>query len=555
MKLINNIFFLFATFMLISCGVSKSLNDIPNMNQYNEKVDTAKVKINDSTYVIGVNQLRKNKQGLYELYVKGDALERGLLTGSLTKELYRRQEKLFFSKVEEIIPSKRKQYILRKFLAWFNRKMYLHIPNEYKAEIYGVSQFAGDNYDYIADDYHRNLYLHAAHDIGHALRDLALVGCSSFAVWGENTPDGELLVARNFDFYAGDDFAENKIISFVNPDKGYKFMSVTWAGMIGVVSGMNDQGLTVTINAGKSNIPLVAKTPISLVTREILQYASTIEEAIAIAKNKKVFVAEAILVSSAKDNLAVSIEISPKKFDVYHLPNSSQLICANHFNGAVYEDDNNNNKQKKESHSMYRYQKMEELLNNFKQITPEKAVEILRNTDGLKGEKIGYGNEKAVNQLLAHHGIVFKPSELKVWVSSNPYQLGEFVCYDLNEVFNKFGNKNHEAPIKQTDLSIAKSSFLNSEAYKNYEKHRVLRREILDKIKNKEKIKEQTLHAFIRLNPDFWEVYYLVGKYYYQNKQYKQAKETLEICLTKEITTIPDRKNVEKKLKKTLRKM
>lgn len=204
---------------------------------------------------------------------------------------------------------------------------------------------------------------------------------------------------------------------------------------------------------------------------------------------------------------------------------------------------------------MYRYQKMEELLNNFKQITPEKAVEILRNTDGLKGEKIGYGNEKAVNQLLAHHGIVFKPSELKVWVSSNPYQLGEFVCYDLNEVFNKFGNKNHEAPIKQTDLSIAKSSFLNSEAYKNYEKHRVLRREILDKIKNKEKIKEQTLHAFIRLNPDFWEVYYLVGKYYYQNKQYKQAKETLEICLTKEITTIPDRKNVEKKLKKTLRKM
>ena len=191
----------------------------------------------------------------------------------------------------------------------------------------------------------RVMYFHGAHDIGHALQDLALVGCSSFAAWGDQTEDGQLIIGRNFDFYVGGEFAKNKIIAFVKPDDGHNFMSVTWGGFIGVLSGMNDQGLTVTINAGKSNFPLVAKTPISLVTREILQYASTIDEAIAIAKKREVFVSESIFVGSAKDQKAALIEVSPKNFGVYEVPNSAnRLICSNHFQSAAYADDKKNQK-------------------------------------------------------------------------------------------------------------------------------------------------------------------------------------------------------------------
>ena len=135
-----------------------------------------------------------------------------------------------------------------------------------------------------------NLTLHGAHDIGHALQDLALVGCSSFAAWGDKSEDGSLILGRNFDFYAGDEFAKDKVVAFIKPTKGYPFMMVTWPGMIGAVSGMNNEGLTITINAGKSKVPLIAKTPISILTREILQYAKNCDEAIAIAKKRKVFV-------------------------------------------------------------------------------------------------------------------------------------------------------------------------------------------------------------------------------------------------------------------------
>ncbi|KAG1647285.1 hypothetical protein GQR58_030716 [Nymphon striatum] len=422
---------------------------------------------------IGANYLNKNKQGLWEMHVKGNPMELGLNQGALSQELFNQQEAVFLKKIDELVPSKGYQNILRKFLAWFNRKVYLHIDEQYKTEIYGISQYASPNYDYLAEEYPRVLYFHGAHDIGHALQDLALVGCSSFASWGENTKDG----GRNFDFYAGDDFAKNKIIAFVEPEDGHKFMSVTWGGMIGVVSGMNDQGLTVTINAGKSQFPLVAKTPVSLVTREILQYASTIEEAIAIAKKREVFVSESIFVGSAKDKKAAVIEVSPKKFGVYEVPNASnRLICSNHFQSAAYADDQKNQKH------------------------------IIENED-----TIGYGNEKALNQMLAHHGIVFQPENLLVWVSSSPYQMGEFVAYDLNEVFSD-GNEGNTS-VAKTALNIAKDPFLQTEAFKNYEQYRSIRDEIQKAISKETHLEQQLLSEFTALNPEFWEGHYLVGKY------------------------------------------
>lgn len=538
------------TVFLVSCGVSKSLHDRPDVSGYNASVPQ-KVKVNDSTFIAGNNFLLKNKQGQWELYIEGNPLQIGEITGLLTQELMQKQEAIFFNKVEEIVPSKFQQYLLRKFLAWYNRKMYQYIPQEYKTEIFGLSQYASSNFSEIGEPYLRLLYLHGAHDIGHALQDLMLVGCSSFAVWGNKTVDGELLIGRNFDFYAGDAFAKEKIIAFVNPTKGHKFMSVTWGGMIGVVSGMNDQGLTVTINAGKSEIPLVAKTPISIVTREILQYASTIDQAIAIAKKRQVFVSEAIFVGSATDKKAVLIEVSPDNFGVYEVPNTAdELICSNHFQSDAYKHDERNIQWIEESHSMYRFRRMEELISEENKIDVDDAVAILRNKKGLANKSIGFGNEKALNQLLAHHGIVFKPESKEVWVSSNPYQLGEFVMYDLDDVFkNREGNPATQT-LSRSNKNIPQDPFVHSQAYKDYEKYRVLEREVEAAIEDKAAIPPQKLAELKRLNPEYWKAYYLTGKYYFEKNYDAAAKIAFEKALTKEITTVPDRERIENYIQK-----
>ncbi|QWA40832.1 acyl-CoA--6-aminopenicillanic acid acyl-transferase [Chryseobacterium sp. ZHDP1] len=537
---------------LNSCGIRKSIKHIPDVKQYS--LDVPKVnKINDSTFSFNQNYLTKNKQQIWELYIQGNPLQLGYNNGALTQNLMQKQEEIFFSKIEGFVPSKFKQNLLRGFLKWYNRKMYLNVRENFQAEIYGMSQYSSDKYNFIAPKFLRSMYLHGAHDIGHAMQDLMMVGCTSLAVWNENTEDGDLLIGRNFDFYVGDDFAKNKIIEFVQPEDGIPYLSVTWAGMIGVVSGMNKEGITVTINAGKSKIPLTAKTPISLVTREILQYARTIDEAIAIAKKRKVFVSESILVGSANDKNAVIIEVSPDNFGVYKVKNTSRVLCTNHFQSEAYKNDKRNLEHIAESHSEYRYEKLQEFLAENKKLNPEKMAVILRDKSGLKGEKIGFGNEKAINQLIAHHAVIFSPQKKLVWVSANPYQLGEFVCYDLNEIFSDKRLKS--GAFAKSELNIAKDPFLDSPEFKNYEQYKMMSGEVEKGIEGDVLLTDDFLPHYQSLNPDFWLVYFQAGKYYFSKKEYAKAKTEFEKALTKEITTVPDRKNVEKYLRKTVKKL
>ncbi|MFH6997948.1 C45 family autoproteolytic acyltransferase/hydrolase [Flavobacterium sp. FlaQc-57] len=554
MKIRINLFF-FVGFLLVlaSCGTSKSMHHQPEVSNYN----TAKpvvTKQSDTVFVSGKNSLLKNKQGIWEMYLEGDPLEIGLNAGALSDSLLKNQEHIFFSKIQDIIPSKFEQKMLRHFLKWYNRKLYLNVPEEYQTEIYGISQYTSTDFDNIAPQFQRSLYLHAAHDIGHALQDLALVGCSSFAAWGEKSEDGNLILGRNFDFYVNDAFAENKIVAFVNPKEGNQFMMVTWPGMIGAVSGMNEQGLTVTINAGKSKIPMIAKTPISILTREILQHATTIDQAIAIAKKRSVFVSESIMVGSAIDNKAVLIEVTPKKMAVYEVPNSDQLICSNHFQSDAFKNEEQNQFQIANSHSKYRFDRMQELFAENPKINPKIASEILRNKEGLQNMPLGYGNEKALNQLMAHHGIIFKPKEKLVWVSANPYQLGEFVCYNLDSIF-KERKTNNVVSLEQENLNIAKDPFLETTKYKNYQNFRIEDHKIDLYLKNKTEITSDFIQNYQSLNPDYWVVYYKTGLYFYRKKDFRKSQDNFEKALTKEITTAPEKIQIEKYLKKIKRKL
>ena len=295
------------------------------------------VQVNDSLRRWGSSSLRIDPDGLYEMRVCGGPFERGEAIGKLGEDLLYQQEKAFADKLFEMVPSSRYRAFLHYFITIFNRRMGASVPLEYRQEIKAMSASCTHEFDEFGSPYERQMQYHSAHDIGHVMQDYMLVGCTSFAVWGRESADSSLLMARNFDFYMGEEFAKNKLVLFEKPDSGYAYVSVTWPGMLGVVSGMNTQGLAVTINASKLEVPSSSATPISILVKSILQYASNIEEAETIAASFKTFVCESILVGSANDGRAVIIEKTPSAMGIYSPEGgyaSSRMTAASSVNMA-----------------------------------------------------------------------------------------------------------------------------------------------------------------------------------------------------------------------------
>ncbi len=536
-------------FIYFIIAVQIDVPEIKNDTTLNWKRET----IDKEFYKVNNNWLRHHKSGLWELYVEGDGYERGIANGMLTKELHDFQEESFFKQIQILVPDLNYLKFLKYFVGYFNRHLPDHIIDEYKEEILGISKYASDKYDFIAPKYHRILNYHGAHDIGHALQDKNMVvGCTSFSVWDKKSADGKLLVGRNFDFYSGDDFAKNKIVQFTNPTKGNKFATVTWSGFIGACSGMNDKGLTVTINAAKSSIPTDAATPIALLAREILQYASNIKEAIEIAKKRDVFVSESILVGSAFDNKTISIEKSPEKMDVYEVPNSNQIICPNHYQGPDYQNDIANLTNQIESSSLYRSIRLKQLLSNSDTINYTQAAAILRNQKGLNDRNIGMTNEKSLNQLLAHHAVIFKPQDRLMWVSANPFQCGEFVCYNLDSVFAKVKTINIQQDINVPALTIAADPFLKTEAYQHFLHFKNLKHfiQFITKAPDKIVLSPQFENAFIQSNPESYYMYQILGNYYASRKNNAKAVEYYNKALTKEIATLKEERQIKESIEK-----
>lgn len=478
------------------------------------------------------------KDGIIRMYLSGDPFSLGYSNAKLTQHFIKEQEQNLLNTVRQQVPSPVKLWLLKKYIFWRNRSLPRFVVPDYQMEIYGLSRGYDDPFPEIAPLYHRLLNYHAAHDISHAVMDNPLVGCTSFAAWGKMTPQGHLLVGRNFDFNSGDSFDINKIVMRVKPSEGIGYISVAWAGMIGVVSGINEAGISVTINAAHSSQEQRVGTPASLVMRDVMQHSATLEDAVDIIKRSDVFVSDAYLVADGRLGVAVVVEKTPGKCAV-RTTKGEYIVCSNHFLTPDLRDDPANLKYMSEGTSVDRYKQMDLLVRRHAgNLTVQTAAEILRNSEVPVGIAGGYGNAASINPLIATHSVIIDVTDRIIWVSRYPHQLGSYVPFGMDDFQNPSG-----AEVVKEDPMLENGSYARYLRAKDYlsRAYQSFKKASLDDA-------WQAARKAEVLNPDLYEIQLLLGKIALRAGRKTQAAVLLRQAIEHYPAYLSEREEIQKLL-------
>jgi len=419
------------------------------------------------------------------LYLEGEPYDLGYANARLTSDWMRQQEEALISTVRGFLPSQLQFWGVTLLVLTNNRSLPDYVPREYQLEIRGLAEGSEDPFPDFGPRYHRILNYHAAHDISHWVWDKPVVGCNALAAAGEWTPDGHLVVGRNFDFEAGRLFDTHKIIGLYRPESGHAFLSVAWPGMAGAVTGINEQRLFCSINGAHSADRGRIGTPASLVVRQVLQYAGTLEEAVAIIREAQVFVADSYLLADGKSGRAVVVEKTPARSGVREMEDGL-LLQSNHFLSEELADDAGNLEYMEVGTSLARGRRLEELARGARgELSPRRVVEVLRDRRAAGGGELCSGNRAAINAMIATHSVVADVSEGVLWVSRGPHQLGEYDAYRIEDFGEPAGETFPADPILKggsyEDLLAARKYLEKAPRYLEEEKNSFLARLVVEK--------------------------------------------------------------------------
>lgn len=237
--------------------------------------------------------------------------------------------------------------------------------------------------------------------------------CSTITFPASASPDGVARFGRNLDF-PGRGVAEKQTVVLVyRPTGRYAFAAVSWPGMTGVLSGMNEHGLALANMELTRPRRLPAAMPYTLLYRSVLERCRTVEEAIAYLEKTPRQSENNLMLMDAGGDRAV-VELTPESVTVRRAPDSAALISTNHTRGPADLDTPGRCKRYDALHAGAAKQ--------FGQIDVP-AVESLLASAG-QGDK-------------TLQSMIFEPSTLTLYLSTGPRAYaGPFHKLDLSSYFS-----------------------------------------------------------------------------------------------------------------------
>lgn len=295
--------------------------------------------------------------------------------------------------------------------------------------------FSPDPFDGMLPTYHRFVFLHSLYDIALSFEHSPLIGCTSFALGDGAFENGHVVLARNFDFEAGSIFDIGKAVFLVHEEGAIPYASVAWPGLVGALTGMNAEGVALVVHGARARTPSSEGEPVVHTTRDVLAHAKTTAEAIEIVRNRPAMVSHLLMLADASGDVAI-VERAPGE-PIHVRRGRGKVPLTNHFEGPLASDPANRRVIATTS-TRPRRMRLDELL---EKLSPgsnvEDAVAILRDKRAVGGVDLSMGHRRAIDALIATHGVVMDVTARVLWVSEGPHLLGRFVRFDLARLLDE----------------------------------------------------------------------------------------------------------------------
>lgn len=314
--------------------------------------------------------------GALVLHLKGTPYEMGYQHGALLKAQVR-------GNLHNLIEVKAKEHTLvemgplkvtpRAAVETIQRILEPHVDRRYVEEMEGV---AAGSETHVADIRVANFIPELFH-------------CSGFAVSGSATANGEMLHGRVLDYAVDWGLQDHAVLIVAEPAGRLPWVNVSYAGFIGSVTGMNAEHVSVG-EMGGGGLGHWEGRPMSLLVREALETAKSLDEAIATFRDGPRTCQYFYVIADGETGKAVGMEASWDVFTTIEPGQAHPLLptavpdCVLLSAGDRYKE--------LVQRAQHRHGKL----------TPELALELMARPVAMKSNL---------------HNVLFAPKSLDLWVA------------------------------------------------------------------------------------------------------------------------------------------
>ena len=359
---------LFATFFLVATGCGGQNVNVKEL--LNRPIEETGRFHQSKKYI---------KHGLTVVYLAGAPYEIGLAHGKLCKNEIMDANQYCWDAYDKL-----KNNPDGKWLP-LSRSLERYIPEEYIAEMKGIADGAGIEYDKI-------LFLNTLVTISEHSK------CFAFSF---TQTESNIITVRQIDISNSIPLWKKMILYIVKPQKGYGFAALLSPGWVSGETGMNEKGITVSENNIHIQQTQWDVMPIDQLSRKLLQYSQSIDDVGMILRKQKSYPAKLIFTSNKKT--ASIFEFANKEIASINMK-SGYLAMANH--ACMIPSKNIT------YFSTKRLDFGNEFLReNFEDMDIEKAIELVRTS------RISWRWNPVVHN---RQSIIFSPATLDFWIAIPP---------------------------------------------------------------------------------------------------------------------------------------